>query len=216
MLTHAVVVVASAWLVGAQNPPDNNAYHPHASFAFIRTGERTPLERTGVPVLTALGANQMYTLGQNFRSRYVSGESPGGLGVEHIAGMAQNILNNEQILVETLDSQYLISAAQAFMQGLYPPHVLGNGTGTGAGLLADGTAIDYPLNVYQYASIQSPGADDAESIFLNGAQQCPIAKRDAMRYFTSDEFLETKAANEDFYKKLDIDWFEGTLKEDEL
>ena len=216
----AVAVLASASLAVAQtsSPPDqdDNSYHPHAAFAYIRTGERTPLERTGVPVLTALGAQQMYTLGQNFRSRYVAGDSPGGLGVEHIAGLAPIILNNEQVDVQTLDSQYLVSAAQAFMQGLYPPHALANGTGSATGLLADGTAIDYPLNGYQYANIQSFGAYDPRSIYLDGAQQCPMAKRDAMQYFVSDEFLNTKKLNEEFYKKLDVNWFEGNLKEDEL
>ena len=158
----------------------------------------------------------MYTLGQNFRTRYITGNSPSGLGKEHIAGMSTNTLDNEQIMVKTLDKQYLMASAQAFMQGLYPPHALGNGTGDASGLLTDGTAIDFPLNGYQYANIQSTGELDPESIYIAGAQNCPIAQRDAMMYFTTDAFLNTKAANEDFYKSLNVDWFEGNLKADEL
>ena len=122
MFVYAVAVTTSAWLVGAQVSTDSDVFHPHAAFAFICTGERTPLDKPGTSVLTALGANQLYALGQNFRSRYISGNSPGALGVEHIANLSQNTLNNDQILVKTLDIPYLISSAQAFMQGLYPPY----------------------------------------------------------------------------------------------
>lgn len=218
MLKHAVAVVASAWLVGAQNSntTESSAYHPHAAFAFIRTGERTPLERPGVPVLSAVGANQLYTLGQNFRTRYVAGTSPSGLGVQHIAGLAPSILNNEQIWVQTTDAQYLVSAAQAFMQGLYPPHGTSNGTGPATGILSDGTVIDYPLNGYQYANIHSTGEFDAESIYVAGADNCPAAQRDAMKYFMTDEFIKTKAANEKLYDSLNVDWFEGNMKKSDL
>ncbi|KAF1841178.1 phosphoglycerate mutase-like protein [Cucurbitaria berberidis CBS 394.84] len=211
----AVTALASAWLVGAQEQ-DNNAYHPHASFVFMRTGERTPIIRPGPSVLSALGANQMYTLGQNFRTRYITGQSPSSLGQEHIAGMSPNVLNNEQILVKTLDTEYLVASAQAFMQGLYPPRALGNGTGDASGLLADGRAIDYPLNGYQYASVKTSSQLDPDSIYIAGAQNCPVAQKEAMMYFTTDEFLETKAANKDFYKNLSVDWFEGNLKSDQL
>ncbi|KAH7397073.1 histidine phosphatase superfamily [Pyrenochaeta sp. MPI-SDFR-AT-0127] len=214
MFALAATVMASAWLVSAQEQ-DNNAYHPHGAFAFIRTGERTPLIRPGPAVLTALGANQMYTLGSNFRTRYITGLSPNGLGQEHIAGMSPNILNNEQILVQTLDRQYLVSSAQAFMQGLYPPLAIANGTGSGD-LLADGRALNFPLNGYQYANVQSSGELDPESIFLSGTQNCPIAQRDGLNYFTTDKFLETKAVNEDFYKSLSLDWFEGNIRQDQL
>ena len=214
----AITALASAWLVSAQER-DDNAYHPHAAFAFIRTGERTPTIRPGPPVLTALGATQMFQLGQNFRTRYIAGNAPAGLGVEHIAGMSQDTLNNDQIFVQTLDSQHLVSSAQAFMQGLYPPHNIANGNGTGSsvgGLLSNGSAIDFPLGGYQYANVQSSGQLDPESIYISGTQNCPIAQRDAMKYFTTDKFSETKAANEELYDKLSLDWFEGNLKKEQL
>jgi hypothetical protein len=218
MYKAAIVLVASVLLAGAQNQ-DDDPYHPHAAFAFIRTGERTPSIRSGSsPTLTALGAQQMFSLGQNLRTRYITGNSPSALGVQHIDGLSPYTLNNEQVLVQTLDSQYLVSSAQAFMQGLYPPHsILGNGTAfSTSSLLSNGNAIDFPLNGYQYANIQSSGQLDYESIYVSGAQNCPVAQQDAMMYFTTDKFYETKTANKDFYQDLKLDWFEGNLKADQL
>jgi hypothetical protein len=208
--------MASAWLVNAQDSPDSDTYHSHAAFAFIRTGERTPILRNDTQKLTALGANQMYDLGQTFRSRYVAGKESGDLGVERIARLSPDVLDNDQILVRTLDKPYLMSAAQAFMQGLYPPHEVSNNTEDATGALADGTVIDYPLNGYQYASIQAASQDDPKSIYIDGAQSCPMAQRDAMEYFQTDAFTQTKGASEELYSSLNVDWFEGTLKEDQL
>jgi hypothetical protein len=218
MFKLAVTALASAWLASAQET-DNDAYHPHAAFAFIRTGERTPTVRPSPPVLTALGAQQMFRLGQNLRTRYISGNASASLGVQHIAGMSRDTLNNNQILVQTLDKQYLVSSAQAFMQGLYPPHNIANSNGTGSStgdLLSNGSAIDFPLGGYQYASIKTSGLLDPESIYIAGTQSCPVAQKAAMMHFTTNKFTETKAANEDFYSKLNLDWFEGNLKEGQM
>jgi hypothetical protein len=84
------------------------------------------------------------------------------------------------------------------------------------GLLSNGSAIDYPLGGYQYANIQSSGTLDPESVFVSGTTNCPIAQRDAMMYFTTSQFQQTRDANRDFYKKLPLDWFEGNLKSDQL
>ncbi|KAL6708452.1 hypothetical protein ACN47E_002715 [Coniothyrium glycines] len=207
--------MASAWLASAQSAADSGGFHPHAAFAFIRTGERTPLARSDTPSLTALGANQMYTLGKNIRNRYIAG-GPGALGEEPIANLSQNILDNNQVHVQTLDTGYLVSSAQAFMQGLYPPHGISNGTGDVTGLLADGTVLDFPLNGYQYPSIQASGQSDPYSLHVAGSQACPIAQRDAMRYFTTESFYNTKNATEDFYNNLPTDWFQGNIAESEI
>ncbi|KAH8731065.1 histidine phosphatase superfamily [Phaeosphaeriaceae sp. PMI808] len=218
MFSLAVAALASVWLVGAQET-DNPGYHTHATFAFIRTGDRTPAIQPGPSVLTALGAQQMFQLGQNFRTRYIAGNAPANLGVERIAGMSTTILNNDQVLVQTLDSQHLVSSAQAFMQGLYPPQNIASGNstrGASGGLLSNGTAIDFPLGGYQYANIQTASLDDPKSFYLAGTQSCPVAKMAAMKYFTTEKFMATKEANEDFYNKLDIDWFEGNLRKEQL
>lgn len=218
MLKIAVASLASAWLAGAQEV-DNDFYQPHAAFAFVRTGERTPILQDGAPVLTALGAQQMFTLGQNLRTRYIAGNAPAGLGIQRIAGMSQDGLDNNQILVQTSDQQHLISSAQAFMQGLYPPRNIANSNSTrglAGGLLSNGSAIDYPLGGYQYANVQSAGQFDPESIYVAGSRYCPMAQRDAMIYYTTKKFQDTRAANQAFYSSLNVDWFEGNLNESEL
>lgn len=218
MFKIAVTVAASAWLVNAQE--DNYAHHSHGAFAFIRTGERTPILRPGVPSLTALGAQQMVQLGQNFRTRYIAGNSPNGFGIQHIPNMSQNTLDNNQILIQTLDQPHLVASAQAFMQGLYPPTSIANGNGTGSavgGLLSDGRAIDYPLNGYQYANIQTFGPQDPGSIFISGADSCPTAKRDAMMYFTTSKFMDTLKSTKDFYKNnIQAEWLDGYLGADKM
>ncbi|RMZ68942.1 Histidine phosphatase superfamily clade-2 [Pyrenophora seminiperda CCB06] len=205
------MALASAWLVNAQNSVDGDSYHPHAAFAFVRTGERTPTLRNDTQRLTALGANQMYTLGQNFRTRYISGDKPNTLGVQHIAGMSADILNNDQVWVQTRKAPYLVSSAQAFMQGLYPPHGIANGTGHVTDILTDGTSIDYPLNGYQYANIQVASPADPDSRYISGDLDCPAAQKAALMYFTTDEFEQTRTANKELYQSLKLDWFEGHM-----
>ncbi|EFQ86174.1 hypothetical protein P3342_003260 [Pyrenophora teres f. teres] len=208
----SIAAVASAWLVGAQSSVDSDSYHPHAAFAFVRTGERTPILRNNTQRLTALGANQMYTLGQNFRTRYIAGDKPNALGAQHITGLSTDILNNEHVWVQTRDVPYLVSSAQAFMQGLYPPHGIANGTGDVTGILADGTSVDYPLNGYQYANIRAASPEDPDSIYISGDENCPMAQQAALTYFTTDEFEQTSTANKELYKSLKLDWFEGNMK----
>ncbi|EUC50125.1 hypothetical protein COCMIDRAFT_1091 [Bipolaris oryzae ATCC 44560] len=209
----SVIAVASAGLVVAQASSDDSTHHTLASFAFIRTGERTPILRNNTQVLTALGAQQMYTLGENFRTRYIAGDSPNKLGVEHVAGMSVDVIDNDQIRVQTLEKSYLVSSAQAFMQGLYPPNSNSNGTGQVTSRLADGTQVDYPLNGYQYVGIQAAALEDPDSRFVSGSQNCPLAQVAALKFFETEKFKETEAANADLFKKLNIDWLEGTLPE---
>jgi hypothetical protein len=207
MFTRTIVAaMASASLAGAQS---SDSDHTHAAFAFVRTGERTPVLRDNVQTLTTVGANQMHALGQKLRTKFVS-------GTESIAGLSKDVLNNDQIWVQTLDAPYLVSSAQAFMQGLYPPHDINNATGDNTGVLADGSSVDYPLNGYQYASIHAANLNDPYSRLVSGAQQCPQAQTDGLKYYTTSEYRATSAANEDLYKKLDLDWFEGHVNQEEL
>jgi hypothetical protein len=210
--------LASALLVSAQRM-GNGLYHPHAAFAFVQTGDRTPIVGHNPPVLTALGAQQMFQLGQSLRTRYISGTTSSGLGVQHISGISADTLDNNQILIQTSGELHLVSSAQALVQGLYPPHNLANSNGTGGpvgSLLANGSAIDYPLGGYQYANIQSSGQLDAESIYVAGSKHCPMAQRDAVMYYTTNKFKETRAASQDLYNKLNVDWFDGNFKRADL
>ncbi|KAH6860923.1 histidine phosphatase superfamily [Alternaria rosae] len=209
MFTRTIVAaMASASLAGAQS---SDSEHTLAAFAFVRTGDRTPVLRNNTQTLTTLGANQMHALGQKFRSKFVS-------GTESIAELSEDVLNNDQIWVQTLDAPYLVSSAQAFMQGLFPPHDISNATGDNTGVLADGTSIDYPLNGYQYASIHAANVYDPYARLVSGSAQCPQGQSDALKYFTTPEYwdAQTLADNRDLYKNLPLDWFEGHVNQDEL
>lgn len=213
-LALSLTLLASAWTAAAQ---DNDAYHPHGAFAFIRSGERTPLLTGDSQVLTALGAQQMYRLGQNLRARWIDGKGDTGLGVQSIANMSVDMLNNDQISVQTLDKQYLVASAQAFMQGMYPPSAVGNSTGLGdsTGLLADGTVVQAPLDGYQYAAVQSFNEFAYNSIYIDGNANCPEAKLQSLQYTVSDGFRNTQAASKDTYDLLQTSWFQGNLLDDQ-
>jgi hypothetical protein len=218
MLAHFLAVMAAAWLVEAAN--NNESMHVHGSVVFVRTGERTPILAGGDQVLSALGAQQMYALGQNFRTRYVNEDGgPDGLGVQQMS-IERNVLNNDQLLVQTLDTPYLFASAQAFMQGLYPPYSI-NATRNGpnadvTGLLANGSAIDFPMGGYQYAQVHTVGQFDAQSVYLGGNQNCPESQLDSEMYEVTEQFLQTKSVNKKFYSAIDVDLFDGHLQKSEL
>ncbi|KAF2120684.1 histidine phosphatase superfamily [Lophiotrema nucula] len=219
MLALFLAVLAAAWLIEAQD--DNKSYQLHAAVNFIRTGERTPTVVDGTTVLTALGANQMFDLGQNIRGRYISDIDAGTrLGQQQIDGMAPNILNNDQLYIQTGDAAYLVAAAQSFMQGLYPPYSINltrNGPFADAtAILANGTAIDSPLNGYQYPDIYVASGLDAMSIYTAGTNNCPASQAESMMYLTTEDFLETKAESQDFYQALNASLFSGYLSQDQI
>jgi hypothetical protein len=203
MLALFLAIMAAAWLVEAAN--DTDSMHIHGSVVFVRTGERTPILAGGDQVLTALGAQQMYTLGQNFRTRYVNEDGgPDGLGVQQMP-IAANLLNNDQLLIQTLDTPYLFASAQAFMQGLYPPYSIANSSAT-----------EFPMNGYQYAQIHTVGEYDAQSVYIGGNQNCPVSELDSAMYEVTEQFLQTKAINEDFYHAIDVDLFDGHLTKSQM
>jgi|SRR5690242_3423796 len=209
MLTPSLIL-ASAMLAAAQQ---TDTYHPHGAFAFIRSGEHTPVLSNESQVLTAVGAQQMYELGQALRARWIASSGDARLGRDNIANMSVDILNNDQISVQTLSTQYLVSSAQAFMQGMYPPSALGNGSGLGdeTGLLADGSTVQAPLNGYQYATVQSFSPFTYNSIYIAGNQNCPESRLESLQYTVSDRFRDTKATSQETYDLMQTSWFQGNL-----
>ncbi|KAJ4301901.1 hypothetical protein N0V90_003997 [Kalmusia sp. IMI 367209] len=211
MLALSFAVLAAARVIQAQD--DINMV---GTVAFIRSGERTPWVRSGTEMLTALGAQQMYELGQNFRGRYID-ENSGAtqMGARNIAGMSQDQLQPDQLFIQTLDKPYLVASAQAFMQGLYPPSSL-NATRNGpwadaVGLLANHTAVDYPLDGYQYANIMTVGSLDPQSIYISGHDDCPNAQLESALYEISEHYLSTQTAEKAFYEDLSLSWFNGDI-----
>jgi hypothetical protein len=218
MLALYLAVLAAAWLIEAAD--DNESRHVHGTVAFIRTGERTPIIVPGNGKLSALGARQMQELGQMFRGRYIGDETYNGLGHDPISGLSPDILDPNQLFVQTQDRPYLQASAQAFMQGLYPPYSIGgNRTGPVAdstGILANGTVIVAPLQGYQYASIQVLSEWDPQSIYIGGDQNCPLSIRESLMYQITDHYLETKASSEALYQSLNASLFEGLYDESQM
>ncbi|KAF2267095.1 phosphoglycerate mutase-like protein [Lojkania enalia] len=220
MLALLLVVMAAAWLIEAQN--ENPSEHVHGAVMFIRTGERTPWIVDGPRTLSAFGAQQMYNLGSNIRGRYISVNNDEGLmGHQHIAGMSPNILNNDQFLIQSIDAPYVLSSTQAFMQGLYPPYSPASNTSgpsllDTSGILANGTAINFPLGGYQYPEINVAGPLDPNSVYIAGTQNCPESMKESNMYMTTDQFLDTRTASESFYQALDETMFNGYLSQDRI
>lgn len=195
-----------------------NEINTYGTVAFVRSGESTPWVRSGTQLLTALGAQQMHELGSNFRGRYID-ETSGStrLGSRPIAGMSQAQLDPDQLLIQTLNRPHLIASAQAFMQGLYPPSSL-NDTRNGpwadaTGLLGNRSEgpVDYPLGGYQYANIQALSDADYQTVYINGHDACPAARLESASYEITEQYLNTQAAEKDFYQSLSLDWFGGDI-----
>lgn len=218
-----LAILASARMLRADDA--NTRYNVFGSVAFIRSGERTPVwrETSRSPAsLTAFGAQQMFELGQNFRHRYIAeSDQTSGFAVQHIANMSQNVLVPEQVFVQTLAEQYLVSSAQAFMQGLYPPFS-SNSTQPGVrgdttGKLANGQSPDYPLNGYQYPEIQVLSDLDPQSIYVSAAtDNCPASNGSSNNYKFTNEFQQVQTAESRFYGDMDIRWFEGYAQDYDL
>jgi hypothetical protein len=121
-----------------------------SSFIYTVYGDRTPLILSEEPTLTPLGAQQLYSVGQTFRNRYVGSNGSDTAGTA-ILGISPYILNNEAISILTTSDQYLVASATAFMQGLYPPLELSSsGTfATDLSALANGSIITAPLSNYR-------------------------------------------------------------------
>ncbi|KAF2637100.1 phosphoglycerate mutase-like protein [Massarina eburnea CBS 473.64] len=221
MLARSLALLAAAWLVNAQN--ENDYYNNFGSVVFVRSGERTPtsISKPGAQVLTSVGAQQMHELGSNFRRRYITTVgSPRGLGVQNIIGMSPNVIKNDQVLIQTLDKPYLVSSAQAFMQGLYPPSKM-NITQDFPFLdatygLADGTNVDYPMDGYQYPHIQVLGELDPQSIYLAGEDSCPAAEQAGLMYEITQEYVETRTTEKGVYKALNAGWFGDDVANSEI
>jgi hypothetical protein len=214
MLLLSLALLAAARVVHGQNLGTN--INNYGTVAFVRTGERTPWVRRGAETLSALGAQQMLELGDNFRGRYIDEQTGAtSLGVLPIAGMAPHRLNPDQLFIQTLDKPFLVAAAQAFMQGLYPSYRL-NETGNAllpdtVGVLANRSVVDYPLDGYQYANILTVGVNDPGSVYLDGHHQCPRAGLESANYEITEDFLSTQADESAFYQSLGLSWFNEDL-----
>lgn len=208
-------LLALASTSNAQTSKENPIYNNFGTVVFVRSGERTPTKfrDPGPQSLTALGAQQMLQLGANFRRRYITpvGE-PRNFGVQNIEGMSRDVLVPDQLFIQTLEKPYLASSAQAFMQGLYPPHAVntnrdGEESADPSYTLSNGSSVDFPMGGYQYPNIQVLGHLDPRSIYIDGLTNCSVAKQATVMYQLSEEYLRTRSAEKAFYANFSRDWF---------
>jgi hypothetical protein len=116
-------------------------------------GERTPLISSGAPSLTPLGAQQALQAGEVMRTRYVSGPDTNITRSFPITGLATNIIDNTQLYLLAADDDYVAASSLAFLQGVYPP--LGDGANDPEFSLSNGSTVGFPLNGYQYPTIDT-------------------------------------------------------------
>ncbi|KAI9645132.1 hypothetical protein NHQ30_005866 [Ciborinia camelliae] len=179
-----------------------------SSVVYTYYGEITPtLVNATTPVLTPLGANQLYNSGSLLRDRYLNSTATQltlGLPINGLSG--QHIINN-QLQVWSTGDEYVVGSAQAFMQGLYPP-VPGVGHGMDS-ILANGSVINYPLGGYQYPNINSLSEMDYNYIWIAGNDQCRTYDIATKFTKTSPNSTYLMATTEDFYLSLADTFFAG-------
>ncbi|KAH9885915.1 histidine phosphatase superfamily [Xylariomycetidae sp. FL2044] len=145
-----------------------------SSFAFVNHGERTPLKGETAPSLTPIGAQQLYSQGSLFRTRYLSDEESEVTTNNPIVGMQKETLDNSQMSIYSTTDDYVVGGATAFMQGLYPPvtNTSASASASDGGALANGSTVEYPLGGYQYPNIRTLSTMDPSSIWIEGNTAC--------------------------------------------
>lgn len=159
------------------------------AYIFHRHGDRTP-KALAPTNLTALGYEQVYTSGQYFRSRYLTGDSK-------IRGINEDIVKLSQLAVTAPVDNVLQNSAMGFLQGLYPPVQT-------VQTLANGQNVQAPMDGYQLIPINTvqTGAGSEDSGWLQDASSCQNAKSSSNSYFDSKEYKDLAAGTKDFYSTI--------------
>jgi hypothetical protein len=162
------------------------------AYIFHRHGDRTP-KALAPTNLTALGYSQVYTSGQYYRQRYLTGPA-------RIHGLSQDIVKLSQISVTAPVDNVLQNSAMGFLQGLYPP--VGNQMSTEA--LANGSNIQSPMEGYQLIPINTieTNAGSEDSGWLQDATLCVNAKVSSNAYFSSPAYELLFSSTREFYSSL--------------
>jgi len=136
------------------------------AYIFHRHGDRTP--KSLAPTnLTALGYEQVYTSGQYYRERYLTGSSK-------INGINEDVVKLSQLSVTAPVDNVLQNSAMAFMQALYPPV----GSGDSVQVLADGRSVQAPMDGYQLVPVNTiaTNAGSEDSGWLQDSSVCAKVK----------------------------------------
>lgn len=160
-----------------------------SAFILHRHGDRTP-KALAPTNLTALGYSQVYTSGQYYRSRYVSGASK-------IHAINSDTVKLSQLAVTAPVDNVLQNSAQGFLQGLYPPVQT-------VQILANGQSVAAPMDGYQLIPVNTieTGAGSEDAGWLQDASSCANAKASSNSYFESREYVDLAASTKGLYESV--------------
>ena len=178
-------------------------------FVFSRHGDRTAKSTPSV-TLTNLGYSQVFTSGTYFRNRYIAPNGP-----SRILGVNSDIVEQSQIAVSAPIDTVLTNAAQAFLQGLYPPA----GPELASETLRDGRVVRSPLDGYQLIPIRpvssGSGSGSEDIAWLQASSNCPEAIVSSDEYFSSSDYNHLLASTDEFYTSL-TPLINATFSDDEI
>lgn len=165
-------------------------------YVFHRHGDRTS-KSLPPTLLTALGADQVFTSATWYRNHYVASNS-----TSPILDISSDLAVLSQLSITAPVDNVLQASANVFTQGIYPP------AGTEADqLLADGSSAQAPLNGYQYIPVNivssASSSSGAESSgWLQGSSGCANAVASSNDYLQSQEYMDLLSKTGAFYQDL--------------
>jgi hypothetical protein len=157
---------------------------------FSRHGDRSSKHYKGYS-LSAKGSQQVFSVGSDYRERYISSNSS-----SQILGISENKVVQSQIFASAPDTEVLLNTANSFLQGLYPP------TKEASEILTNSKEVSNPLDGYQYVVIHSKETDAPDTIWLKGDENCPAAIASQDSYKESEEFKQLEKSTKSFYAKF--------------
>jgi hypothetical protein len=136
-----------------------------------------------------------------------------------LQGLSSWKVDNQEVFVQTIESQYTAASATAFMQALYPPYNLGTSDASSlqdsSALTNNGTYVEAPLNGYQYAVVNTVGTTDPYIIYLTGTNNCDSFSSSALDYYSSDSFNDTEVSVRTLYQSLGHAVLDGVLPQEQ-
>ena len=196
LLVLAALMLQTPTLIAAQDYTEK----VWGVFAYTVHGDSTPrvLAESQPRSLSDYGASQLLSAGSTFRDRYVASAGNRNSTDNAVQYISPIILDSRDVSVLATTEQRDIASALAFMQGLYPPPNLTNGTDT----LANGSTYTSPFHGYQYPQLITLGYEDPQSVLVAGSAKCDMHQIAETAYQVSSEAQDITQATTGFYAYL--------------
>ena len=170
-----------------------------------RHGDRT-FKGNPPTSLTALGKLQCHNAGTFYRKRYLNASS-----LYYIDGINESSFDDKEVYAMAPDQPLLVTSGQAFLQGLYPPT-----TSNKPQTLANGQAVQDPVNGLQYTTLHSMSTTDPNTIWLKADDGCPNFQVQSDAYLESQDAQRLDEASQTFYNSLKKDYLNGVFGDDQV